>query len=266
VTQAVKGWFAALPATAVRAARDVSSALLVCQLVTGGVAFAVNILAARALAPTGRGELALLLQVAYLSSLGLLLGCDRSLVAVYGGNSVRVVSRAFMRLLRLPSLLGFVVIVVLFAVPALGDWRTGLVFATLFAVVNAFVRGIRSIAIATGHYRGFYGYTLVSQALLMLVIGLLFLFHVDNTATWMLAYLVTGATPTAVWLARWTRSDPTPAQRTGRNGRECDNAARLRLARREGLQLLPASVANSGMMRLDRLLLPALGTTAALGI
>jgi O-antigen/teichoic acid export membrane protein len=261
------GLVAAVTATAVRAARDASSVLLVCQLVAGGVAFAVNIFAARALAPAGRGELALLLQIAYLSSLGLLLGCDRSLVAVYAGHSVRTVSRACLRLLRLPSLLGFAVVVVLFTVPGVGDWRTGLALAVLFAVVNAFVRGVRSIAIATGHHRGFYGYTLASQALLILEIALLFLLHVDNTTTWMLAYLLAGAMPTAVWLVLWTRwSGPTAAQPTGGDGLAGDIAGRLRLARREGLQLFPAAVANSGMLRLDRLLLPAMASTAALGI
>jgi hypothetical protein len=137
VTKSMTGRFAADTATAVRAARDASSVLLVCQLVAGGVAFAVNIFAARALAPAGRGELALLLQIAYLSSLGLLLGCDRSLVAIYAGHSVRAVSRACLRLLRLPSLLGFAVVVVLFTVPGVGDWRTGLALAVLFAVVRA---------------------------------------------------------------------------------------------------------------------------------
>lgn len=257
---------AALTATAVRAAKDASSVLLVCQLVAGGVAFVVNIFAARALAPAGRGELALLLQIAYLSSLGLLLGCDRSLVAVYAGNSVRAVARACIRLLRLPSLLGLTVAIVLLTVPAFGDWRTSLAFAVLFAVVNAFVRGIRSIAIATGRHRGFYGYTLVSQGLLMLGCALLFVLRVDNTATWLLTYLFAGAMPTVVWIVRWTRSGAAAAQHTGGTGHACLVADRLRQARREGLQLLPAAVANSGMLRLDRLLLPAMASAGALGI
>jgi O-antigen/teichoic acid export membrane protein len=136
----------------------------------------------------------------------------------------------------------------------------------LFAVVSAFVRGIRSIAIATGRHRGFYGYTLVSQALLILGIALLFLLRVNSIATWLLTYLLAGATPTAVWIIRWARSGPAAAQHTGGTGHACLVGDRLRRARREGLQLLPASVAASGMLRLDRLLLPAMASAGALGI
>jgi O-antigen ligase len=41
---------------------------------------------------------------------------------------------------------------------------------------------------------------------------------------------------------------------------------RLVAARAEGVQLLPAALATSGMLRIDRLLLPALASTAALGL
>jgi O-antigen/teichoic acid export membrane protein len=41
---------------------------------------------------------------------------------------------------------------------------------------------------------------------------------------------------------------------------------RRQAARREGILLFPAAVATSGMLRLDRLLLPAMASTAALGV
>ena len=66
--------------------RDAAAALLLAQVCVAANALVVNVLAARALAPAGRGELALLLQVAYLGSLVLLLGIDRSLVAVFAGS------------------------------------------------------------------------------------------------------------------------------------------------------------------------------------
>jgi O-antigen/teichoic acid export membrane protein len=254
-----------LTAAAVRTVRDGGSALLMGQLVAGVVAFAVNILAARALAPQGRGELALLLQIAYLTSLGLLLGCDRSLVTVYAGRPAATVTRACAALLRRPSTLGLAAAVLLLAVPAgAAGIRWGLALAVLFAVVNAFVRGVRSVAIAAGRYRDFATYTLTSQGLLLLVIGALYLLRVDGVVVWLAGYLVTGAVPTAVWLARWVRSGRDSAGNPDGSDGSGDRAE-LRRARREGVQLLPAAVANTGMLRLDRLILPALASAAALG-
>src|SRR5690349_12784503 len=61
--------------------------LLVAQLLVGASAAAANILISRALAPSGRGLIALLLQVAYLASQILLLGSERSFIAGYHGSS-----------------------------------------------------------------------------------------------------------------------------------------------------------------------------------
>lgn len=234
--------------------------LLICQLVAAGAAFVVNILAARALAPSGRGELALMLQLAYMCSLGLLLGCDRSVVAVYSGRPARLVARSFVRLLTAPSSVGLAILIAVLVVPlpGIGSWRTGIALTLLFAVANAFVRAVRSVAIAAGRQREFLGYTLACESLRLVCIGLLFLGGNTSSTTWMLAYVVVGVLPTAVWITRWAlraAPDSTPASPDA-----------LRAARREGLQLLPSSMANSGMLRLDRVLLAALASTAALGI
>lgn len=241
-----------------RFVRDPASVLLTCQLVIGAVAFAANILAARTLDPTGRGELALLLQIAYLSSLGLLLGTDRSVLAVYSGSPARTVTRSFVRLLLTPSAICLAAALTVLAVPTgLGSWRTGLALALLFAVANAFVRAVRSTAIAAGRQRDLLRYILVSNGLLMLALVLLFWFRVDDSAVWVLAYLLAGAVSTAVWLARWAREPPDAGHAPTDGPRQ---------ARREGLQLLPSTVANVGLLRLDRLLLAGLASTAALGI
>ncbi|HEX2806777.1 MAG TPA: hypothetical protein VHN80_11465, partial [Kineosporiaceae bacterium] len=44
------------------------------------------------------------------------------------------------------------------------------------------------------------------------------------------------------------------------------DTVRRRAARREGVQLFPAAIANTGMLRLDRLLLAGMASTAALGV
>ncbi|MGQ0481290.1 MAG: lipopolysaccharide biosynthesis protein [Pseudonocardia sp.] len=243
-----------------RLLRDRAAVLLGAQLVVAAVAFVVNILAARALEPSGRGELALLLQIAYMGSLGLLLGANRSVLAVYSGAPVRTVTRAFVRLLTAPSAVGLAVVVGMLAVPALGSWRVALAIAVLFAVANAFVRSVRAIAIAAGRQLDYLRYSLLSNGLLLCAIMALFLFEVRDSSLWLLAYLVAGTTATAVWLTRWARGGAgtaeTPAAPLGRLGE----------ARREGLKLLPFAFARSGVLRLDRLLLAGLASTAALGI
>src|SRR3954468_24584816 len=97
--------------------QDAAVALLLAQVCVAGSALVVNVLAARALAPAGRGELALLLQVAYLGSLLLLLGIDRSVVAVFAGTAPGTATRALLDLLLRPAGLGLVVALSLLVVP-----------------------------------------------------------------------------------------------------------------------------------------------------
>lgn len=260
-TPGVRGAAAAARLGVQRIRHDPSTVLLLCPVVTAGGAFIANILAARALEPSGRGELALLLQIGYLSSLGLLLGCDRSVVAVYSGHPVRTVARSFVRLLVAPSALFLTLATAAVAVPLpfFPSWRVGLVVALLFAVVNAFVRAVRSVAIAAGRHRQFLVYTLVSQALMLLALVALAVTGVDDSVTWMLAYLLIGMLTTSVLLARWVRVPIGTGDLIG-SGDE------FRAARREGLLLFPSALAHSGILRLDRLLLAGLASTAALGI
>ena len=245
-----------------RARRDPSSALLIGQIVMAATAFAANILAARALQPSGRGELALLLQIAYLCSLGLILGLDRSAPAVYNAAPVAVATRGLLRLLLVPSLAGLALCLAVISVldtiwPSQGPWRVGLLLAGLFAVVNAFVRATRGIAIATGRQWQYLRYTFVSQGLLLVLIGMLLLSGGGSSTTWMSAYLIAGLVPTVGFLVVWLRGGTTGDVRA---------TPLRRAARREGLLLLPAAMANSGMLRVDRLLLPAMASTAALGV
>jgi O-antigen/teichoic acid export membrane protein len=249
-------------ASARRILGDPASVLLTCQLIAAAVAFVANILAARTLQPSGRGELALLLQIAYMSSLGLVLGTDRSVIVVYAGTPVRTVTRSFVRLLVTPSAICLVVVVAVVAVPVpgIGSWRIGLALALLFAMTNAFSRAVRSIAIAAGRQRDYLLYALFSNGLLILAIVSLFVLKVGNSALWMLAYLVAGTVSTVACVARWAWS--------GRLASHADVTPEdgPRQARREGLQLVPYALAHSGVLRLDRLLLAGLASTATLGI
>jgi O-antigen/teichoic acid export membrane protein len=241
--------------------QDAAAALLLAQVCVAGNALVVNVLAARALAPTGRGELALLLQVAYLGSLLLLLGIDRSLVAVFAGSAPGTATRALLDLLLRPAGLGLLVALLLLgtdvsgvALPWPPSWSRWLVVAALFAVVNGYVRGGRAVAIAVERQADYVRFTLQSQALLLAGAALLAATGVQDTGTWLVVYLVSAALPTAGQVLRW------------RPWRHEPDGARLTAARHEGVQLLPATLATSGMLRIDRLLLPALASTAALGL
>jgi O-antigen/teichoic acid export membrane protein len=249
-------------ASLLRGARDPSSSLLLAQLAVATAAFVANVLAARGLAPDGRGELALLLQIAYLSSLGLLLGADRSIVAVFGGAPAHVAVHAVRRLLLRPMLYGIAVTGATVAVLPLGDrsaWWLSVLLVAAFAVVNAFVRSMRSVAIAAGRHRDFVRFTVAGQLLLLATMALLLVSRVHVVEVWLVAYLVAGALPTLLCFRRWQRADDAASDAGVTDGR-------VRQARREGLAVLPAAVADSGMLRLDRLLLPALASTSALGI
>src|SRR3954451_23729271 len=83
--------------------RETHVQLLASQVLMGCVAMAANVLMARALSPTGRGEVALILQIVYLATQVLLLGTERSFIAGYHGVAPAAAVRAYARLLIVPS-------------------------------------------------------------------------------------------------------------------------------------------------------------------
>jgi O-antigen/teichoic acid export membrane protein len=82
----------------------------------------------------------------------------------------------------------------------------------------------------------------------------LFTFRVDSPEVWLSAYLVAGLAPTVGYLVFWLR----------RPGAPVDDQNRL--VRRQGAALFPAAISNMAMLRSDRLALPALASTTALGL
>jgi O-antigen/teichoic acid export membrane protein len=234
--------------------------LVASQLLTGGVALVANILMARALTTSNRGEVALMLQVVYLATQVLLLGTERAFVAGYHNVAPAAAVRAYARLLVVPCCLGLLAAAA-FAVIAPGRVSPGPVIVALllcYTVVEAASLAARAIAIAVGRVHEFlYCRVIESVLLLALMVGL-FLAGAAQPGIWILAYLVAGAVPTVVYVVIWLRlplagATPLPA---GGN----------RLVRREGLALFPAALSNMAMLRVDRLALPALASTSALGL
>ena len=240
--------------------REPSVQLLASQVLTGGVAMAANILMVRSLSPTHRGEVALLLQVVYLATQVLLLGTERSFVAAYHNVAPAPAVRAYARLLAVPCLV-FLAGAVLWQIVAPARLTPGALIVTMlawFALVEAAGLATRSIAIAVGRVRDFLLARVFEALLLLAMLIGLYVTGAAHPEMWFLAYLIAGATPTLVYLVIWLRLPPAA-------GAAPVDPALGRLVRREGLALFPAALSNMAMLRVDRLVIPALASTAALG-
>ncbi|HEU4423557.1 MAG TPA: polysaccharide biosynthesis C-terminal domain-containing protein [Pilimelia sp.] len=243
-----------------RRTREPYVQLLIAQTSAAAGALVANLLIARALAPAGRGWIALLLQVSYLASQLLLLGTERSFVAVYSGSPAAVAARAYFRLAAGPCAAGLAAVAAIAWIAPASVRPPWTIFALVasFTIVNVFVLAIRAIAIATGQTAAYVRYTAVGQVILLTTMGALHLGGVTSPSVWFLAYVLAGVLPTFVCWMRWWRM-------AGAMDAAAD-PERIRAVRREGLALVPASIANMGMLRFDRLMLPALASTTALGL
>lgn len=232
--------------------------LLLSQLLVGGVATLANVLMARALAPAGRGEIALMLQVAYLTSQALLLGTERSFVAVYHGAAPAVAVRGYGRLIRVPCAAGLVgaAVFAVVAPPGISPGPTIVGLVAGYAIVQVLILAMRSIAVAAGRVGDFLRCTVIDCLIQLATMTGLYVTGVTQPAVWLIAYVLAGALPTvAYWIvwSRITQGATTPVDQH-------------RVVRREGLALFPAALANMGMLRVDRLALPVLASTTALGL
>ncbi|GGN23710.1 O-antigen/teichoic acid export membrane protein [Actinoplanes campanulatus] len=247
-------------ALAGRVLREPSVQLLASQVLTGGVAMAANILMVRSLSPTHRGEVALMLQVVYLATQVLLMGTERSFVAAYHNVAPAPAVRAYARLLAVPCLvfLSGAVIWHLAAPDRLTPSGVIVAMLAVFALIEATSLATRSIAIAVGRVRDFLVARVLEALLLLAMLIGLYVSGAARPELWFLAYLFAGATPTVVYLLIWTRLPVTAA------ATPLDPAVN-RQVRREGLALFPAALSNMAMLRVDRLVIPALASTAALG-
>ncbi|GAA1638679.1 lipopolysaccharide biosynthesis protein [Actinoplanes couchii] len=240
--------------------REPSVQLLASQILTGGVAMAANILMVRSLTPTNRGEVALMLQVVYLATQLLLLGTERSFVASYHNVSPAPAVRAYARLLAVPTLvfLGGAVVWQLVAPGRLTPGPLIVAMIAWFALIEATSLATRSIAIAVGRVRDFMMARVIEALLLLGMLVGLYVTEAHHPEMWFLAYVIAGATPTVIYLWIWLRLPVV-------EGAVPLDADENRRVRKEGLSLFPAALSNMAMLRVDRLVIPALASTAALG-
>ncbi|MFI1993697.1 lipopolysaccharide biosynthesis protein [Actinoplanes sp. NPDC020271] len=241
--------------------REPAVQILASQVLTGAVAMAANILMVRSMTPTHRGEVALLLQVVYLATQVLLLGTERSFVASYHNVAPGPAVRAYGRLLLIPASAGLLGVIVFTAASPHHRNPGPLIVALLvvYTIVEASALASRAVAIAVGRVRDFMIARVLESVLLLGMLVGLYVTHTSHPETWFLAYVVAGAVPTIVYLLVWLRLPVDPAAAPV-------DAALNRQVRREGLALFPAAISNMAMLRVDRLVIPALASTAALGL
>jgi O-antigen/teichoic acid export membrane protein len=234
--------------------------LLASQVLTGGVALAANVLMVRAMTPGSRGEVALMLQVVYLGTQVLLLGTERSFIAAHHDAAPAAAVRAYARLLVIPCGVGLAGAAVFAAVaPDRFHPGTGVVaLIACYALVETAGLATRSVAVAAGRVPDFLRARVIESLLLLALMAGLFAAGVAEPAVWIVAYLVAGVLPTTVYALRWLRL-PAPEG-------PAEPLDRHRTVRREGLTLFPAALSNMAMLRSDRLALPALASTSALGL
>lgn len=227
--------------------------LLLAQALTLIGALVANVLSARALGPSGRGQLALVLQASYFLAVVALVGRDRAYPAASARD--RGLAEALgdqLRLAGVPAVLTLFAASA-YAIAAFGDMPSpfrasgSLVVLTLGACLARLVRGA---SIASASTRPVMVAAIVSQASLLLALLVLVFLGVDDSATWAAVYAGTGVAP-YMWLlvrrARVTEGAVAPV-------------------RRLGLRIYPASLAEVALMRLDRLLLPVFASFSGLGV
>jgi len=237
--------------------RDPYVQLVAAQLLIGAVALAANVMMVRALTPAHRGEVALMLQVVYLATQALLVGTERSFVAAYHEVPPAAAVRAYARLLAVPCGLG-VAAAVAYATLAPARLTPGpavLTLITAYALVEAVSLASRAVTIAIGRVQDFLASRVIESILLLAVMAVLFLARADSPELWLAAYILACLVPTAGYLVRWLRTPGDPIS-TDQN----------RLVRRQGAALFPAAISNMAMLRSDRLALPVLASTTALGL
>jgi O-antigen/teichoic acid export membrane protein len=150
---------------------------------------------------------------------------------------------------------------VLFALAAPHRLNPGPVVIALlagYAFVEAAGPASRSIAIAAGRVGDLLRSRVAEAVLLLILLVALFRLGITRPEAWIAGYLLAGALPTIAYTIRWLRLPPVPAA--------LPPPGSGRLVRREGLALFPAALSNMAMLRADRLALPALASTSALGL
>ena len=215
----------------------------------------VNLASARVLGPSGRGEIALVLQASYVLTAVLLLGRDRGLtVQRLDSDYLAVESIGLQRsLLRLPMVM-IVPLTVAFSLLFFGAATQAAIGGVLLACLVALgmaTRMRRASAILTHDATELLRAIATGQLLLLLSTFALYRLKVELPAVWLAAYVLAGL-PVVLPYLRIRADDSTDID--------------VKAVRHAGLRFLPTAMAEIALLRSERLLLPILATYASLGV
>ncbi|WP_432789965.1 polysaccharide biosynthesis C-terminal domain-containing protein [Brevibacterium sp. K11IcPPYGO002] len=237
-------------------AKLAAAVLVASQVLAAGGAVAVNLLAAFVLSPSGRGDLAFALQLAYFLSVFAIMGLERPFIAARSGG-FGTEYRVFARMVT-PGTLCTLPVVILAVVlsPFSTDWVwMGLIAIAGYVALNSLVRALRVAYVCSREWKWFTANAVATQVIIVIGATLLVLLDVDDPVLWMWTYTASALPAVALlFLApkTWKSSVPTRDESRG--------------LRRRGLVLLASDFSNTAMLRSDRLLLPMLSSSAALGL
>jgi len=228
------------------------------QLLILVAATVTNVLSARMLQPSGRGTLAVALQVSYIGVAIVLAGVDRSYPVTAPISNLSAALPAVLRMLLWPAAGLFAVSIA--AVLTLRSHHPGVTsYASVIALTTVALVGVTAVrvaAIASPEVVSFVKVTAGSQAILILLAVSLTVLRVHDPRWWLAAYGPAGLVPVAVLGRALRRRSP---------GNPLEPAV-MRSVRVLGVRLLPACLGQIILLRADRLLLPMLSGAEALGI
>ncbi|WP_018296184.1 lipopolysaccharide biosynthesis protein [Corynebacterium lubricantis] len=238
-------------------ARNAAIILVGSQLLAAVAALAVNMLAARVLDPSARGDLAYALQLTYFLGVFAMMGLERPFMASRTG-SFNSEYRVFMRMVRpgIHLVIPIAIVLALFS-PFSASWLwVGALLIGLYIGLNSMVVGVRVAYVSSLDLKKFGFNAITSQIIIILGALLLTLLNVSNSVLWLVVYVASGI-PALILM--WTAV---------RRGEEPNwpSEAETKALRRRGWVLLPSAFSNSAMTYADRLLLPILSSSAQLGL
>lgn len=233
------------------------SSLLATQVAVVLAALFVNVMSSRVLGPGGRGELALHLQITYVVGSVILLGRDQSYISLAPAHTpLPIVRDEVRRMMRLP--LGLAVAVGVGAGTIFGtDAMDTALLATGYVLTisgNLYFKASRAASIVCGHPKQFTCTVVISEIALTLGCLCLYSKNIVRADVWLVVY---GFFLAAAFLIV--------------NGFSFHrlSGTRKELLRRSnvlGLRLMPASIADIVLLRMDRLILPVIAGFQPLGL
>jgi O-antigen/teichoic acid export membrane protein len=234
LSQSVRAKFARAPISL----RAMSTGASVAAL-AAVVAFITNILMSRALGPSARGQVAFVLQMAYLMSPLMMLGVDRTLLRSDASKDQQAARR---HLLVVALILGIALVVI---------FRDQRALAAPIAYALSWIALARSCSFREGAFRAYVQTIAAYQVFVLAASVTFYAVGVDNWIVWLAPYLVPAVAICLYDIA-------TDFRRRLRRTFAGVSAA--------SLKVLPSAIATTIILRAERVIMPLASSDAQLGI